>query len=118
MKLKLKDETMLDVLDSSTATLIKMKFDSLEGMDAARIVLTKKNLASFQFTDEDGKVYGEFENHLLVNVSYREEAGKYLADFALRELSDTELRLDALEAGQETQAGAIEELAALVGGGE
>ena len=55
---------------------------------------------------------------MLAHVSYREEAGRYLADFALRVLSDLELRLDALEEGQETQDGAIEELAGMMGGGE
>lgn len=118
MNLKLKDGTEYPVLDSSTATEIRMELESLEEMETVRKALTKNNLSSFAFTSAEGEVYGEYEHHVPVNVSYREEAGKYLANFALRELSDVELRLDALEEGQETQDGAIEELAGMMGGGE
>lgn len=118
MNLKLKDGTEYPVLDSSTATLVKMELKTLEEIEDVRKSLTKDNLAAYAFINAEGEVYGEYEHHVLVDVSYREEAGKYLANFALRELSDVELRLDALEEGQETQDGAIEELAGMMGGGE
>ncbi|MCI8337932.1 MAG: hypothetical protein HFH62_04490 [Lachnospiraceae bacterium] len=118
MKLKLKDGMEYPVLDDSTDAVIKMELASLEGIEDVRKSLTKGNLAAFAFTSAEGEVYGEYEYHVLVDVSYREEVGKYLANFALRELSEIELRLDALEEGQETQDGAIEELAGMMGGGE
>ncbi len=118
MKLRLKDGTAYPVLEGSTAALVKMELGSLEEVEDVRKALTKGNLAAFAFTSDAGEAYGEYECHVLAHVSYREEAGRYLADFALRELSDVELRLDALEVGQETQDGAIEELAGMMGGGE
>ena len=118
MKLKLKDGTEHPVLDSSTDALVRMGLASLEEMEAVRRSLTKDNLAAFSFTDDAGEAYGEYGHHVLAGVSYWVEDGKYLADFALRKLSEVELRLDAMEEGQETQDGAIEELAGMMGGGE
>ena len=118
MKLKLKDGTEYSVLDGSTDALVRMELASLEEIEAVRKSLAKGNLAAFAFTDDAGKAYGEYGHYVLASVSYRVEDGKYLADFALRQLSEVELRLDALEEGQETQDGAIEELAGMMGGGE
>ncbi len=119
MKLRLKDGREFAVLDGTTSKVIRMELDSLEGIEDARKVLTKENLAEFQCTDDAGKVDGEYGHCVLETVSYNEtDAGKFLAEFRLRELTEMELRLDALEEGQETQNGAIEELAAMLGGGE
>lgn len=111
MNLRLKDGTEYPVLDSSTATLVEMELKSLEEIEDVRKALTKDNLAAFAFTNDAGKAYGEYGHYVLASVSYRVEDGKYLADYSLRVLSGLELRLDALEEGQETQDGAIEELA-------
>ena len=118
MNLRLKDGTEYPVLDSSTATLVEMELKSLEEIEDVRKALTKDNLAAFAFTSDAGEAYGEYGNHVLAGVSYRVEDGKYLADFALWQLSEVELRLDAMEEGQETQDGAIEELVGMMGGGE
>ena len=118
MNLRLKDGTEYPVFDSSTDALVRMELESLEEVEDIRKSLTKDNLAAFEYTDDAGKAYGKYGHHVVASVSYRVEDGKYLADFTLRELSEIELRLDALEEGQETQDGAIEELAGMMGGGE
>lgn len=116
MKLVLKDGTEIAVLDSTTSTVIRTEKESVEEIETVRKVLSKENLTSFRYTDDAGNVYGKYENFVLENVSYTEQDGKYLAEYTIRQLSDVELRLDALETGQETQDGAIEELASIIGG--
>lgn len=47
-----------------------------------------------------------------------ENAGKLEAVFLIRALSDVEIRLAAVEQGQEAQDAAIEDLATMAAGGE
>lgn len=116
MKIKLKNDTIIDVLESTEPTAIKAEFPNVTEMDAFRAELTKDNLSEFQYLTEDGTVMGRYENYVLENTSYKVADGVYTATFAIRQLSETEIRLDALEEGQETQDGAIEELAGIIGG--
>ena len=95
MNLRLKDGTEYPVFDSSTDALVRMELESLEEVEDIRKSLTKDNLAAFEYTDDAGKAYGKYGHHVVASVS-----------------------LDALEEGQETQDGAIEELAGMMGGGE
>jgi len=119
MKLRLKDGREFAVLDGTVSKAIRMELDSLEGIEDARKALTKENLSLFQFTDDAGQVYGEYEHCVLYSVSYEEtEEGKFLAEFRLRELPEMELRLDALEERQKAQDGAIEKLTDMLGGND
>ena len=116
MKIKLKNDTTITVLESTTSTVIKAEFPNVTELDAFRAELTNDNLSEFQYLTEDGTVMGRYENYVLENTSYTVKDDVYTATFAIRQLTDTEIRLNALEEGQETQDGAIEELAGIVGG--
>lgn len=116
MKIKLKNDTTITVLESTTSTVIKAEFPNVTEMDAFRAELTKDNLSEFQYLTEDGTVMGRYENYVLENTSYTVKDDVYTATFSIRQLTDTEIRLNALEESQETQDGAIEELAGIVGG--
>lgn len=116
MKIKLKNDTIITVLDSTTPTLLRAEFQSITELDAFRAELTNDNLSVFQYVSEDDSVMGSYENYTLVNTSYTVADGIYSAVFSLRQFTDTELRLNTLEEEQELQNGAIEELAGIVGG--
>ena len=116
MKIKLKNDTTITVLESTTSTVIKAEFPNVTEMDNFRAELTKDNLSEFQYLTEDGAVMGRYENYVLENTSYTVKDDVYTATFSIRHLTDTEIRLNALEESQETQDGAIEELAGIVGG--
>lgn len=116
MKLKLKDGREIKVLDSTLPTIICMECDSVTEIEEVREMLTKENLSDFLYLDDEGKIYGEYKHYILENVSYMKQDGIYHCKYHIRQLSDTEIRLDDLEQGQETQNGAIEELASIVGG--
>ena len=119
MQLKLKNiNATINVLDSSTAINIKAECSSVEEADAIRASLTKGSLSDFQFISDSGEVAGRYYNHILEKTEYMVEDGVYHVSYTTRQLTDTEIRLDALEEGQDLQDGAIEELAGIVGGGE
>lgn len=117
MKIKLKNDTIITVLESTTPTAIKATFDNVYEMDNFRSELSKDNLSEFQYMNDDDTVIGNYENYVLVMTHYTvSDDLHYNASFEIRQLSDTEIRLNNLEESQETQNGAIEELASIVGG--
>ena len=75
--------------------------------------LTPENLAHVEFaTAPDDEPHGVYENLALIEPPTRRdtEDGKVLVTIRLREKTDLELRVDALEESQATQDGAIEDL--------
>ena len=119
MKLKLNNmEETFNVLDDSTPSVIKMQCSSAIEMDGIRAALTKDALKDFQYLDGEGNVIGRYSHYVLEHTTYTVRDGIYQVSFTIRQLSATEVRLDALEEGQETQNGAIDDLAGIVGGEE
>ena len=103
MKIKLKDNTELTVTESSTATKITADFSSAEDIENFRKKLT----------DE---IIGEYKNYTFETVSYlySEEKSVFEASFNIRQLSNIEVRLAAVEAGQTTQNDAIAEMSEVI----
>lgn len=118
MKIKLKDNTELTVTDACTSTSIVAEFSSAEEIEDFRKKLTNENLSSFVYLkdDEDNTVIGEYDNYTFNNVSYSysEEKEIFMAKFNIRQLSDIEVRLAAIEAEQTTQNDAIAEMSEVV----
>ena len=118
MKIKLKDNTELTVTDACTSTSIVAEFSSAEEIEDFRKKLTNENLSSFVYLkdDEDNTVIGEYDNYTFNNVSYSysEEKEIFMAKFNIRQLSDIEVRLTVIEAGQAVQNDAIAEMSEVV----
>ena len=77
-------------------------------------VLTPENLKSVQVVNRDGTTVGNYSDLVLVSETSEEKDGKIETSFNLREKTDVEKRLDALEEGQEVQDGAIGDLGTAV----
>lgn len=118
MKIRLKDNTELTVTDACTSTSIAAEFTSAEEIEDFRKKLTDENLSSFVYLkdDEDNTVIGEYDNYTFNNVSYSysEEKEIFMAKFNIRQLSDIEVRLTVIEAGQAVQNDAIAEMSEVV----
>ena len=74
---------------------------------------TPENLAHVEFsTDPEDEPHGIYENLVLNAAPIRQdtEDGKVLVVISLREKTELELRVDALEESQAVQDGAIEDL--------
>lgn len=118
MEILLKDGTTQEVIESKCeSNRIVVDFDTVEDMEAFRKKLTNDNLSDFKYQKDD-KAIGEYESYTLENTTYVENDGSIEATFLIRQLSDVEIRLAAVEQGQEAQDAAIEDLATMAAGGE
>lgn len=91
---------------SDIRVVSETKTDMLDTWD----MLTPVNLASVRVINGDGMTVGTYNDLVLVLETSTEKDGKIETSFNLREKTDTEKRLDALESGQEVQDGAIMDL--------
>ena len=73
--------------------------------------LTEDNLAKVTVKNSDGVVVGRYSDLILVSeTSTIQGDGTVITSFNLREKTDTEKRLDAMESSQQTQDEAIGDL--------
>lgn len=118
MNILLKDGTTQEVIESKCeSNKIVASFKTVEDMDAFRKKLTNDNLSEIKYL-KDNKAIGEYANYTYESVSYVESNETIEATFSIRQLSDVEIRLAAVEQGQEAQDAAIEDLATMAAGGE
>lgn len=79
-------------------------------------ILTPDNLTTVQIKNGGGTVVGNYTDLMLVSeTSVIATDGTVLTTYSLREKTAEEKRLDALEAGQAVQDGAINDLGEAVG---
>lgn len=115
-KLILNDQTEIEIESASSLSDIRVisetKYDMISTWDA----MTEENLKSVQIQNEDGLVLANYADLVLESeTSISQKDGTILTSFHLREKTDVEKRLDALEEGQEVQDGAIMDLGDAVG---
>lgn len=115
----LKDGTIIELeAGASLSTLQVLTADRMV-MVATWALLTPENLAEVQVKNSDGLTVGNYTDLVLESETSTVAAdGGVLTTYSLREKTAEEKRLDALEAGQDVQDGAITELADIVAGGE
>ena len=111
--IKLADSTQIPIEDG--ASLDHIEHIAATEADALAVCakLTPENLTHVEFaTAPDDEPHGVYENLALIEPPTRQdtEDRKVLVTIRLREKTDLELRVDALEESQATQDGAIEDL--------
>lgn len=130
-KIILKNQTSFEVSDGASLGNIQIKAENFDAIKTITDAFTADNLAKVTFT-HNGEVSGEYTDLKSDGFSYNpnvgedgKEDGTYTVTIRLRTKTEIEKRLDALETGQvtlqqghESNAGAIEELADMVAGGE
>lgn len=115
-KLILNDGTTIEMEAAASLTGLTTVFT--DWTDAASVMpkLTEDNLASVQVQNGEGTIVGNYTDLVLQPGSWEEKADGLYITISLREKTDIEKRLDKVESGQEVQAGAIGELAGMMGG--
>ena len=130
-KIILKNQTSFEIADGASLGNIQIKEENVEAVKTITDAFTADNLAEVTFT-HNGETSGKYTDLKYDGFTYApntDEAGKedgtYTVTIRLRTKTDIEKRLDALEAGQatlqqghESNAGAIEDLAGMIGGEE
>lgn len=125
-KLILKDGTTIELESGSSLDAIKAATENRETMLKQWEMLTPENLKDVKAQNGDGLTIGIYKELVLLSeTSVVASDGSVLTTYSLREKTDTERRLEALEAGQEIQNGAISDLGSVtsaiaeqIGGGE
>lgn len=86
------------------------------GADEATVILSK--ISTFNLFEDDGNIAEEYKHMVFVSTTNipEDDGTDTIVIVTFRKKTDIEIRVDALEEGQETQDGAIEELASIIGG--
>lgn len=117
-KLILNDNTEIEVQEGVSLSNIQTIKDSMLDVDDLKTKLTTKgNLDKIKFM-QDLEVVGEYENMILISPMLtidETDEEKLLVTFGLREKTDIEKRLDAIEESQLIQDGAIADLGSVIG---
>lgn len=126
-KIILKDQTNFEIADGASLGNIQIKSQNFDGIKTITDAFTEGNLAEVTFTHNDavsGK-YTDLKSDGFTYAPNTDEDGTYTVTIRLRTKTEIEKRLDALEAGHvtlqrghESNAGAIEDLAGMIGGEE
>ena len=130
-KIILKEKTEFEVADGASLGNIQIKAENFEAIKTITDAFTADNLQEVTFTHNDAVSweYTDLKSDGFTYAPNTDEAGKedgtYTVTIRLRTKTEIEKRLDALETGQvtlqqghESNAGAIEDLAGMIGGEE
>lgn len=123
-KIILKDQTNFEVADGASLGNIQIKAENFEAIKTITDAFTADNLAEVTFT-HNGETSGKYTDLKSDGFTYApntDEAGKedgtYTVTIRLRTKTEMEKAIDELKAGHESNAGAIQDLADMVAGGE
>ena len=110
-KMILKDNTTIELEAGAYLSNIQVVAADRAGMMAIWEKMTADNLSSVQIQTGDGLTVGTYTDLVLVTeTSTVSPDGSVLTSYRLREKTDEEKRLDALEEGQEVLDGAVNDL--------
>lgn len=130
-KIILANKTEFEIADGESLGNIQIKAENFEAIKTITDAFSADNLQEVTFTHNDA-VSGEYTDLKYDGFTYIQntdadgkEDGTYTVTIRLRTKTEIEKRLDALETGQvtlqqghESNAGAIEDLAGMIGGEE
>ena len=123
-KIILKDKTEFEIADCASLGNIQIKEENFEAVKTITDAFTADNLAEVTFT-HNGEISGKYTDLKSDGFTYmpnvREdgaEDGTYTVTVRLRTKTEMEKAIDELKAGHESNAGAIQDLADMVAGGE
>lgn len=112
----LKNGTIIELEAGASLGALQVAAADRAAMVATWEALTPDNLTTVQIKNGDGTVVGNYTDLVLVSeTSVIATDSTVLTTYSLREKTADEKRLDALEAGQAVQDGAINDLGEAVG---
>lgn len=115
--IKLSDGTQVTIEDGASLDhIIHISATEADATAVCAAVTAAGNLDHVEFFNEDAEQpYGVYDDLTLNSpVTRHDENGAVVVTISLREKTDIELRLDALEESQEIQDGAIEDIGTVV----
>lgn len=123
-KIILKNKTEFEVSDGASLGNIQIKAENFDAIKTITDAFTADNLAEVTFT-HNGETSGKYTDLKSDGFTYMPnmgedgaEDGTYTVTVRLRTKTEMEKAIDELKAGHEVNAGAIQDLADMVAGGE
>ena len=123
-KIILKNQTSFEIADGASLGNIQIKAENFEAIKTITDAFTADNLAEVTFT-HNGETSGKYTDLKSDGFTYvpnmgedGAEDGTYTVTVSLRTKTEMEKAIDELKAGHESNAGAIQDLADMVAGGE
>ena len=123
-KIILKNKTEFEIAEGASLGNIQIQSKDFDGIKSITDAFSEENISKITFTHND-QTSGEYENLKYEGFSYMPnigedgaEDGTYTVTVSLRTKTEMEKAIDELKAGHESNAGAIQDLADMVAGGE
>lgn len=123
-KIILKNQTSFEVSDGASLGNFQINAENFDAIKTITDAFSVDNLAKVTFT-HNGEVSGEYTDIKSDGFTYTpnvgedgKEDGTYTVTVRLRTKTEMEKAIDELKAGHEVNAGAIQDLADMVAGGE
>ena len=123
-KIILKNKTEFEIAEGSSLGNIQIKAENFDAVKTITDAFSADNLQEVTFTHNDA-VSGEYTDLKSDGFTYMPnvgedgtEDGTYTVTVRLRTKTEMEKAIDELKAGHESNAGAIQDLADMVAGGE
>lgn len=123
-KIILKNKTEFEIADGASLGNIQIQSQNFDGIKTITDAFTADNLQEVTFT-HNGETSGKYTDLKSDGFSYTpnvgedgKEDGTYTVTVRLRTKTEMEKAIDELKAGHEVNAGAIQDLADMVAGGE
>lgn len=123
-KIILRGKTEFEIAEGASLGNIQIQSKDFNGIKTITDAFSAENISKVAFTHND-QISGEYENLKYEGFSYMPnmgedgaEDGTYTVTVSLRTKTEMEKAIDELKAGHESNAGAIQDLADMVAGGE
>ena len=123
-KIILKNKTEFEIADGASLGNIQIKAENFDAVKTITDAFSADNLAEVTFT-HNGEISGKYTDLKSDGFTYvpnmgedGTEDGTYTVTIRLRTKTEMEKAIDELKAGHESNAGAIQDLADMVAGGE
>jgi hypothetical protein len=123
-KIILANKTEFEIADGASLGNIQIKAENFEAVKTITDAFSADNLQKVTFTHNDA-VSGKYTDLKSDGFTYMpnvgedgKEDGTYTVTVSLRTKTEMEKAIDELKAGHEVNAGAIQDLADMVAGGE
>ena len=123
-KIILKNKTEFEVAEGASLGNIQIQSKDFDGIKAITDAFTADNIAevTFKHNNEVSGKYTDLKSDGFTYAPNTDETGKedgtYTVTIRLRTKTEMEKAIDELKAGHEANAGAIEDLAGMIGGEE
>lgn len=121
-KITLKNKTEFEIAEGASLGNIQIQSKNFDGIKTITDAFTADNLAEVTFT-HNGETSGKYTDLKCDGFTYMPnvgengaEDGTYAVTIRLRTKTEMEKAIDELKAGHEANAGAIEDLAGIIGG--